>query len=231
MPEATTPIPDVTNPTPASERLPATSTAIIRPAVELGPYAALGEYAILGQAPGGCEAAPPTSIGTAAVIRSHSVIYAGVQIGDRFHCGHHVLVREFCEIGDDVSIGSGSVIEHRVRIGHGVRLHSNVFVPEYCDLQDGCWIGPGVVFTNARYPRSPGVQQELRGATVRPGAIVGAHATILPGIVIGPDSVVGAGSVVTHDVAPGTVVAGNPARVINQKSNLPYGAATSERPA
>lgn len=37
---------------------------------------------------------------------------------------------------------------------------------------------------------------------------------ILPGVFIGDDVVIGAGSVVTHDVASGSVAAGNPARVI-----------------
>lgn len=45
-------------------------------------------------------------------------------------------------------------------------------------------------------------------------AWIGAGATILPGVTIGENSVVGAGSVVTHNVAPNTIVAGNPARVI-----------------
>lgn len=45
-------------------------------------------------------------------------------------------------------------------------------------------------------------------------AWIGAGAIILPDITIGEGAVVGAGSVVTQDVAPFTVVAGNPARII-----------------
>ena len=43
---------------------------------------------------------------------------------------------------------------------------------------------------------------------------IGAGSIILPGITIGDNSIVGAGSVVTKDVAPESVVAGNPARLI-----------------
>ena len=43
---------------------------------------------------------------------------------------------------------------------------------------------------------------------------IGAGATILPGVTVGDNAVVGAASVVTKDVAPNTIVAGNPARFI-----------------
>ncbi len=45
-------------------------------------------------------------------------------------------------------------------------------------------------------------------------AWIGAGSTILPGVTVGENAVVGAGSVVTHDVAPNTIVAGNPAKFI-----------------
>ncbi|MDE6084673.1 MAG: hypothetical protein K2G11_09325, partial [Muribaculaceae bacterium] len=41
-----------------------------------------------------------------------------------------------------------------------------------------------------------------------------AGATILPGVTVGDNAVVGAASVVTKDVAPDTIVAGNPAKFI-----------------
>ncbi|MCU6762684.1 Galactoside O-acetyltransferase [uncultured Roseburia sp.] len=43
---------------------------------------------------------------------------------------------------------------------------------------------------------------------------IGADVIVLPGVKIGPNAIVGAGSVVTHDVLPGTVVGGSPARKI-----------------
>ena len=45
---------------------------------------------------------------------------------------------------------------------------------------------------------------------------IGTGAIIMPGVTIGAGAMVGAGAIVTADVQDGTVVVGNPARVIRQ---------------
>lgn len=53
---------------------------------------------------------------------------------------------------------------------------------------------------------------------------IGGRALILPGVEIGDGSVVGAGAVVTKSVPPGSVVAGNPARILRSGIVVgPYG--------
>lgn len=198
-------------------------TAIIHPNVIFEGDAKVGDYVIIGEPFGENQSGDVvTRIGDGAVIRSHTIIYAGNTIGKKFLSGHHVLIREENTIGDDVSVGSGCNIEHHIAIGHRVRLHSSVFVPEYSVLEDDAWIGPRVVLTNARYPKSLKVKTELNGPKVEKNARIGANVTILPGITVGEDSLVGAGSVVSKDVKQGTVVAGNPAQYINLILNLPY---------
>lgn len=161
-------------------------------------------------------------IGLKSIIRSHTVIYSGVSIGDYFQSGHAVLIREHTKIGNHVSIGSHTVIEHDVRIGNYVRIHSNAFVPEFTYIEDNVWIGPHVVCTNAKYPRSSQVKKKLKGPHIKKYAIIGANATLLPGIVIGEYALIGAGSVVVADVAARTVIAGNPGKMINTIDALPY---------
>ncbi len=199
----------------------AADTVVLYPNVSLGPDATIGDFAIIGEPPHGKQPGElETYIGARALIRSHTVIYAGNRIGADFQTGHGALVREENRIGDQVSIGSHAIVEHHVTIGNNVRLHSNVFVPEFCLLEDDCWLGPNVVVTNARYPRSRNAKEQLRGATIRRGAKIGANATLLPGITIGVNAVVGAGAVVTEDVPDGMVVAGNPARVIKRVDEI-----------
>jgi acetyltransferase-like isoleucine patch superfamily enzyme len=194
------------------------------PNVQIGKNAIIEDYVIIGVPPRGKKPGElPTIIGDDAVIRSHTVIYAGNKIGRNFQTGHHALVREENEIGDNVSIGTLSVVEHHVKLGNNVRIHTQAFVPEMSILEDGAWIGPNAVITNAAYPLSPNVKNELKGAIVRKNAKVGANATLLPGVTIGENALVGAGAVVTMDVPANKVVAGNPAKIINDVSKLPYG--------
>jgi acetyltransferase-like isoleucine patch superfamily enzyme len=194
--------------------------AIVYDCVELGENPTIGPWAIIGTAPTGGASDLALRIGNDAVIRSHSVIYAGSVIGHGLQTGHGALIREFNEIGDHVSIGSHSVVEHHVRLADGVRIHTGAFIPEFSILDEGAWVGPHVVFTNAAYPLSPKAKSTLRGPHLMPGAKIGANATLLPGVVIGVNSLVGAGAVVVRDVPDGVVVAGNPARLVRSIGDI-----------
>ena len=191
------------------------------PNVLIGAGTRVQDFCVLGEpAKGRRPGQDPLIIGPDGVIRSHTIIYAGSRIGARLQTGHSVLIREKTSIGDDCSIGTGSVVEFAVVIGDRVRLHSQCFVPEYSVLEDDCWLGPRVVLTNARFPTSRRAKHRLEGVRICHLARIGANATLLPGVVIGEGALVGAGAVVTRDVAPDTVVVGNPARPLGRVSEL-----------
>ena len=59
-------------------------------------------------------------------------------------------------------------------------------------------------------PRKPWVAETRIGKR----CFIGVRATILPGVTLGDDVVVGASTVVTKDVPSGSVVVGNPGRVV-----------------
>jgi acetyltransferase-like isoleucine patch superfamily enzyme len=189
--------------------------------VKIGKDAQIQDFVIIGVPPKGkSEGELETIIGDNAIIRSHSVIYAGNKIGDNFQTGHGVTIREQNVIGSNVSIGTKSVIEHHVKIEDNVRIHSQAFVPEFCLLKKNSWIGPKVVFTNAKYPKSMDAKKTLRGPIVEEDAKIGANSTILPGVTIGKGSLIGAGSVVAKNIPAKKVATGNPAEVIKDIGSL-----------
>jgi acetyltransferase-like isoleucine patch superfamily enzyme len=194
------------------------NTAIIYPDVQLGEDVTIEDFCIIG-CPFKGSTNEKTIIGDHAVIRSHTVIYAGNVIGNNFQTGNKANIRELNTIGNDVSIGTLTVIEHHVNIKEGVRIHSQAFIPEYSDLGRNAWIGPNVVFTNAKYPQSEAAKDNLKGPEIGENARIGANTTLLPGIKVGRYALIGAGSVVTKNIGDAVVAYGNPAK---EKGEIEY---------
>jgi UDP-2-acetamido-3-amino-2,3-dideoxy-glucuronate N-acetyltransferase len=129
-----------------------------------------------------------------------------------------------CEINDGSKIGTFVEIQRGVKIGRNCKISSHSFICEGVTIQDNVFIGHNVTFINDLYPRAANEDGSMQTAedwkvistTIKQGASVGSSATILCGVVIGERAIIGAGSVVTRDVAPGTIVAGNPAKVIGK---------------
>jgi acetyltransferase-like isoleucine patch superfamily enzyme len=152
---------------------------------------------------------PGSTIGRHAVLRSGTIIYCDVIIGDNFQSGHNTLIREKTRIGDRTAIGTATVIDGNTIIGNGVSLQSMVYIPTNTTIGDLVFIGPNAVLTNDRYPPSG----SLDGPVIKAGAAIGANATILPGVCIGEGAFVAAGSVVTRDVPDHMMAIGTPARI------------------
>lgn len=152
-------------------------------------------------------------IGDNALIRSGTIIYSNVEIGNGLRTGHRVLIRENCKIGDNVLIGTNSVLDGNCQVGNNVNVQTDAYITAYTTIEDDVFIGPRVVTTNDKYMF---YGAKLAGPTIKKGAKIGANATLLPGVVIGEGTVVGSGAVVTKDVPAGMTVAGNPARTFNQ---------------
>ena len=163
---------------------------------------------------------PTLHLGVDAVLRSGSVIYLGSRIGDRFATGHHVVVREDCEVGDDVSIWSNTVVDYGCRIGNRVKIHSNCYLAQYTDIGDDAFMAPGVTFANDLYPGQRASAEVMAGPSIGAGAQLGVNVTVLPYVIIGEGCLVGAGSVVTRDLPAGSVAFGNPARVRGRVEDL-----------
>jgi acetyltransferase-like isoleucine patch superfamily enzyme len=150
-----------------------------------------------------------STIGHHAVLRSGTIIYCDVIIGDNFQSGHNILIREKTRIGDRTAIGTATVIDGNTRIGNDVSLQSMVYIPKDTTIGDHVFIGPNAVLTNDRYPPSGC----LKGPVIKNGAAIGANTTILPGVCIGEGAFVAAGSIVTRDVPDHMMAIGTPARI------------------
>ncbi|MXR19608.1 acyltransferase [Halobacterium bonnevillei] len=170
----------------------------------LGPEADVSADATLRETDGHS----PT-IGRNPTIRSGTVVYADVEIGDRFATGHGALVREATTIGDDVLVGTHAVVDGQCTIGDEVTLQTGVYLPQHTTVGNRVFFGPHAVLTNDPYPLRTAA--DLAGPTVEDDVSVGANATILPDVTLGERAFVAANAVVTEDVPPETMAVGAPA--------------------
>jgi acetyltransferase-like isoleucine patch superfamily enzyme len=131
-----------------------------------------------------------------------------------------------CEIGDESRVGTFVEIQRGVSVGKRCKIQSHTFICEGVVIEDEVFVGHNVNFINDKFPQATNPDGSLQSDAdwtvqpthVRKGASIGTGSVILGGITIGERAIVGAGSVVTKDVAPDTIVAGNPARVIRTKT-------------
>jgi carbonic anhydrase/acetyltransferase-like protein (isoleucine patch superfamily) len=108
-----------------------------------------------------------------------------------------------------VQIGAGSVVgfdvtldgRRGITIGNHVNISSEV-----------------AIWTLQHDHRDPTFAANGAPVAIGDRAWLSFRATILPGVSIGEGAVVAAGAVVTRDVAPYTIVAGVPARVVGERS-------------
>lgn len=132
----------------------------------------------------------------------------GVVIGRPFHASGE----QHISIGDYVYIGPGAKL-------YGVGGIA---------VEKGTIIGPDVtiysanhVFRDANYiPYDQRV--ETKPVTIGENVWIGGNVIIVPGTNIGEGCIVGAGSVVTGKIAPFSIIAGNPAKVIGSRDAEHY---------
>jgi sugar O-acyltransferase (sialic acid O-acetyltransferase NeuD family) len=103
--------------------------------------------------------------------------------------GAGTQVLALANVASGAHLGEACILNHRASVDHE------------CLIGDGVHIAPGATICGS--------------VNIGDNVFIGAGAVILPRLQIGSGATVGAGSVVTKSVPSNTVVAGNPARIIN----------------
>lgn len=161
------------------------------------------------EVPTGSGDAVPPRVGDDVTIRSGTVIYPDVVLGNGVQTGHNTVVREHTIVGDDVVLGTQVVVDGQCEIGDSASLQTGVYVPPFSEIGKRVFLGPNAVLTNDPYPLRQDV--DLAGPTIHSDVSVGANVTILPDVTIGERAFVAAGAVVSDDIPPETLAVGVPA--------------------
>ncbi len=184
------------------------------PDVLLGKDAAVDDNVLLGYRTGRKIEDHTLRIGDNACIRSGTVIYGGTTIGKGLATGHNVTIREQNQIGDNFNVWNCATIDYGCKIGSNVKIHCNCYVAQFTVVEDDAFMAPGVTIANDIHPGCEFSSDCMKGPHIETGVEIGVNVTILPFVRIGAHSVIGSGAVITKDIPPGSVVVGNPGRVI-----------------
>jgi acetyltransferase-like isoleucine patch superfamily enzyme len=140
-----------------------------------------------------------------------------VKIGEEAYIGHNTILYGYNLKGFSIDIGPGAWIGAKCFIhgAGGISIRST--------LKDPVGIGPGVTMLTSQHDPDGNFEAVMgnplifEGIDIGAGADIGACAVICPGVTIGRGAIVGAGAIVVKDVAPFSIVAGNPAKLIRMR--------------
>jgi acetyltransferase-like isoleucine patch superfamily enzyme len=127
--------------------------------------------------------------------------------GGRLEAGSielHPGVRLWAHKGGVLTIGDRTVL-HR---------GAEVIAWERVTIGRDCMVGWDVIIMDTDLHQVGDRPLRNKPVTIGDGVRIGCRSIILKGVTIGDGAVVAAGSIVTRDVAPGTLVACEPARVV-----------------
>jgi serine O-acetyltransferase len=122
----------------------------------------------------------------AFLLRGMSVVWGGAEIHPAAKIGPGLLLNH----SQMVVIGEGVTIGRNVRISHGVSIGGDV--------------GRGASEAAAGWP------------VIGDGVSIGLHAIVMGPLTVGDHAVISAQALVVRDVAPHTLVAGSPARIVKK---------------
>ena len=204
-------------------------TAAIDPTAELGEGAHVGPYVVVG---------PHVKVGPHATLLAHVVLYEGVTVGSHFFAHAHSVVREYCQLGDHVTLENGAILGgdgfgfSKDNSGNWSKIPQSgpVIVGNYVDVQsnacvDRATVGATVIGDNAKIDNLVQIghgsqigsrtlvcaQTGLAGSSVIGNDVILAGQVGIAGhLTVGDGTILTAQSAVSHDVPAGKVISGSP---------------------
>ncbi|MFY0253347.1 acyltransferase [Chitinophaga sp. 30R24] len=147
-------------------------------------------------------------VGKDSVLNCEVIFESGegkVVVGDRvFIGGGQIISRSKIEFEDDIFVAWGGCIYDHDSHSLDYKERQNDLKQQLIDIRQG----KGFI-KNKNWS-----VVNTKPIKICSNVWIGMNCLILKGVTIGEGAIIGAGSVVTKDVAPWTVVAGNPARLI-----------------
>ncbi|MFA6814032.1 MAG: acyltransferase [Patescibacteria group bacterium] len=125
----------------------------------------------------------------------------------------HMMARIYHPSG--ISIGQGSLIGERVTLDGRRQLPNSrggLSIGNHVDIASEV-----MIWTSKHDVKSSEMKTVEERVVIGDYVFIGPRAIIMPGVIIGEGAVIAAGAIVTKDVEPYQIVAGLPAKVIDQR--------------
>jgi bifunctional UDP-N-acetylglucosamine pyrophosphorylase / glucosamine-1-phosphate N-acetyltransferase len=174
----------------------------LEPNVILRGSTKIGEGSVVGSASQLIDATVGAGCGVWASIVESSTIEDGAQVGPFSH------VRGGAVIGEGAMVGNFAEVKNS-RLGKGMKQHHVSYIGD-ADVGAGTNVGAGTITANW-----DGVTKHR--TTIGERVFLGVDTVLRAPVTLGDGSKTGAGAVVTHDVPPGKLVVGVPARIREPK--------------
>ena len=204
-------------------------TAVIDPSAEIGDDCHIGAYVVIG---------PKVKLGPYSTLLPHVVLYPGVKTGSHLFAHAHSVVRENCELGENVTLENGAIVgadgfgfakndrgqwekipqSGPVRLGNRVDVQANACVDRATvgatEIGDGSKIDNLVQIGHGSRVGNDTLicaQTGLAGSsTIGNNVILAGQTGIAGHCSVGDGVILTAQSAVSHDVLPGKMISGSP---------------------
>lgn len=190
------------------------ATTYVEPQVRVGtdtviePMTMLRGETVVGE---GCRIGPGADIADSTIGDGVTVTHShlrGARMAEGSDCGPFAKLRPGTDIGPGVHIGSFGEIA-RSRLGRGTKMGHFSYLGD-ATVGEDVNIGAGTISANFD-------GRDKHPTVIERGAFIGCDSVLIAPVTIGEGAATGAGAIVNHDVPPGSLAVGMPARAIRRR--------------